>query len=249
MTSTTDTLGDQADTPMPDTMRGFIISTSTSSSGPTGLIRDMAGKEYLLTPAHWLDEDLPMVGDIVEFEPRVVDKGLLAESIMPITTDSLLTETADDTWMALANEEVKQFRRRQLYFRFSHLICQQRVSPERAVMQIFDITLTDDVEIPETALAGDRDFILNLRPNHSPRSNHPTARRLCKAMSLDFPQLLGLLRGNLSYRAALEQTRRRSNDRVQRKANEPQVQEDDAPAKTSLFQGITAGAKKLLSSD
>lgn len=236
---------------IPDTIRGFVFSTSMSPSGPTGIIRDMAANEYLLTPAHWIDESLPFVGQIVEFEPRVVEKGRLAASIMPITASTLLTPTADETWLALANEEAKMLRRRQLFYRISHLVLNQRFSPERAIIKLFDIELTSDVDVPMETQPGDRDFILNFRPNHSPRATHPTAKRLCKNLSLDFPRLVGFMRGNIQYRAALEQTLRKNAAQVKRRKLEAENRQNEtvdaqsATAETSTFKGI---ANKLFGS-
>lgn len=196
--------------PLPKTLRGFIFRANTGPNGPTGLIRDMPGNEYLLTPAHWLDELPPHVGQIVEFVPRIVDKGRLAEAIELCTTSSLLTESADETWAELAEEDMKQLKRRQLFYRLNYLVIEQKNSVERALQSVYGVEFPPGYNLDEAPTEEDIKFILNLGPSRSPKATSRTAVRLCQALSLDFNRLLGFLRGSLTYRAALEQTRRKN---------------------------------------
>lgn len=196
--------------PLPRTLRGFIFRANSGPNGPTGLIRDMPGNEYLLTPAHWLDDAPPHVGQIVEFVPRIVDKGRLAEAIEVCTTSSLLTESADETWAELAEEDMKLLKRRQLFYRLNHLVIEQKNSVELALQTVYGVEFPSGYKLDNAPSEDDIKFILNLGPSRSPKATSSTALRLCQALSLDFNRLLGFLRGSLTYRAALEQTRRKN---------------------------------------
>lgn len=191
----------------PRLLRGFIIKCQQQKGGGySGLISDMAGNQYQLAPAHWLEPELnPTVGRLVEFVPGIVEKGRLAKHIRAITADTLLTDEADEEWAELALEEHRSYKRRVSFNRISHLVCEQNYPIERAICEVYDIDLPSDVTYPNEPTDEDKIFVtLDLGPSRKPKKTNPVTKRLCDNFSLDLPRLLGFVRGSISYRTALE---------------------------------------------
>ena len=213
----------------PDLLRGFVVRATAHPDGWTGLIRDIAGNEYLLTPTHWLDKQPASIGLIVEFEPQVVDKGRLAKRIQVISTNSMLADKADKTWFNLANDETKQQHQRQAIYRLRYLVFKQGATIEEALHEIYGVTYPDALVLPTASTEADFTFLRILSRSKAVKDKHETAKRLCYNLGLDYSRLLGFLRGSISYRVALELTHR------QIEPEQPMPVQTSAPVKKPPF--------------
>lgn len=189
-------------------LRGFIVGTSIAEAGPIGTIADMTGNEYFITPPNWLGEDSPAVGMIVEFSARSVAKGYLAVNIKPITATTLCTPGMDATRREMLEADRRAERARQNISRLRQLVLDMGYSPEKAILEVFEITPPTGIVIPEEPSEKDLQFMGLLTHNRSPKDKHETSRRLCQAFCLSYNGLIGFMRGSISYRAALERAER-----------------------------------------
>ncbi|MBF4801575.1 hypothetical protein [Aeromonas hydrophila] len=197
-------------------LRGFVVGTVINDTGPIGTIADISGVDYFITPQNWLGEAPPEVGMIVEFNARAVQKGFLAVNIKPINASTLCTPGMSATKLEMIEADRRAERARQHITRLRQLVFDMGYSPEKAILEVFDITPPTGIVIPDGPSDRDLQFMELLTHNRSPKDKHETSRRLCQAFCLSFSALIGFMRGSITYRVALERAERDRQERSRR---------------------------------
>lgn len=234
-------------------LRGFVSTVNHTAAGPVGTIVDISGTEYFLTPQNWLADNAPSIGDIVEFSARSTKKGYMANNIMPATVDSLCPPGFNATKMDMVDADRRAERARRYINRLRQFVLEDEMSPELAIIELFELDMPVGVQIPDVPDERDLEYFEQLAHNRAPKPNHPTNRRLCRVFMLAQPALVGLMRGSISYRTALARTelvrkKTQRDGQEQPPHTEDQHNEHEDSTATALISGIASRIMSKLKS-
>ena len=211
-------------TPFYGPLRGYVSTLSVTELGPVGTIVDISGTEYFIKPENWVGDEDPDIGMIVDFSARASAKGYVAHGISPSWSDTLCPPGYSATKIEMADADRRAERARQHINRLRQWVLDDHLSPEQAILQLWGLEPPVGMVIPEHANAADQQFFHFISHNRSPKSNHETSRRLCRAFCLNYAALIGFMRGSISYRVALERTHAQRKQEHRENKNQQQTQ-------------------------